>query len=204
MISSSEWSAQRSQLLVVGVETQPHFNIARHEPTYDAIDLVLRQKQRVLCFPSHLNEEVLPLHPTLMPFKPYTLGNLASKGVTVLEVPSGTSPLLRVAQSFDTPKSGAPSRADIFRQAGVYVASHWVWSGYKVPQEIGLRTLSYIRHDEGMVAYVPPQRFRNELHPRQAFSRITQQIIVNSLRPDAKKLAEQFEAGINEIISNEE
>lgn len=201
MITPDEWNQQRSQLLSTGEEVHRHFNIGRKIGAFAALDFVRRNpRQRLLCYPAYLGENILPLHPSLMPFPPFPEGNLASKGIAVHEVPSGTVPLLRIAESFDTPASGAPQRARIFNQAGRYVAGMWKISNRRLPEDLGLEMLSYINEDEGAVAFVPPQRFKVEPNPLAAFGTITREILESGLASDVEELAYQFDSGINETL----
>lgn len=193
------WNRRRARLLQTGEEVHRFFNIGRIVGEYASLDYIRDStQQRLLCYPTLLVEGPQPLHPSLLPFPLIRDGSLTHDGVDIREVPSGTKPLLRIAQSFDTPGSGAPQRAEIFRQAGYYVGQLWQLSRFHLPQDFNLEMLCYIPEDVGAVACIPPVEYAYTPNPRVVVDYVTEQLIQNGFAPDVEELAQEFIKGNQE------
>jgi hypothetical protein len=200
MITPEQWEVSRSRLLSAGHEVHSYFNIGRSVGGYATLDLSRNDnRQRQLSYPAFLAEGSQPLHSKYMPFTLIIDGSLTEEGVDVRAIPHGTIPLLRIADGFDTPGSGAPQRAEIFRQAGSYVAELWKISREHLPQDLSLGMLSYIREDEGYIAYVPPNQYVHTPNPQEVFDKVSAELLAQGLAPDAHELAQEFTAGIRSV-----
>ena len=203
MQDSEQWDRRRNRLLEGGDEVHPLFNISRIIGNIVTLDYIRTSTgQRLLSYPASLTDGVQPIHPDFMPFPLIRDGKLTHDGIDIREIPKGTTPLLRVAQSFDTKDSGAPQRGDIFRQAGVLIATVWHASRGHLPEDINLRTLSYTSEGEGTIAFVPPSRYIHTPNPIEAIEQIGAQIEIDSFAPDMQELSFELRSGAIQYINS--
>ncbi len=201
MHTPEEWNRRRGRLLETGEEVHRFFNIGREIGQYASLDYIRNStKQRLLCYPASLATGSQPLHPSLMPLPLIRDGNLTHDGVDIREVPSGTVPLLRLAQSFDTPGSGAPQRAEIFRKAGIYIGRLWQASRYHLPSSFNLEMLSYIPEGEGAVVCTPPAEYVLTINPQPLIDHVVDQLMQSGFAPDVEDLALEFRLGNQDAL----
>lgn len=190
------WEHARQQLLLDGEEVHRYFNIGRKVGEYATLDYFqVSTGKRLLSYPSFLAEGPQPVHPSLVPLALVSDGKTNGNGIDTREVPSGTMPLLRIADSFDTPGSGASRRPDIFYRAGVYIRRLWELNEHHLPEDLSLSMLNYIPQGIGAVSVTPPVKFVPTAHPGDIIDRVADEMRHKSFGNDINVLIDQFIAG---------